>query len=127
MQRWQPRRATKLEILQFIESKRIIFIFDLVERFGYTYYTAVNRLSLRHKLSESRQSLNRKENREMAETYPYPVEGCDHAPFKTVQALQSHIRGSHPGGWGRKAQPRKSPSSRRTLPLLNWLRVSIWT
>jgi len=23
----------------------------------------------------------------MAETYPYPVEGCDHAPFKTVQAL----------------------------------------
>jgi len=42
----RPRRATKLEILQFIESKRIIFIFDLVERFGYTYYSAVNRLRL---------------------------------------------------------------------------------
>ena len=31
----------------------------------------------------------------MAETHPYPVEGCDHAPFKTFQALQSHIRSSH--------------------------------
>ncbi len=46
MQGWRPRRATKLEILQFIEGKRIIFIFDLVERFGYTYYSAVNRLRL---------------------------------------------------------------------------------
>jgi hypothetical protein len=27
----------------------------------------------------------------MAETYPCPVEGCDHAPFKTPQALGSHI------------------------------------
>jgi len=63
----------------------------------------------------------------MAETYPYPVEGCDHAPFKTFQALQSYIRSSHPGGWGRKAQPRKSPSLRSTSPLLNWLGVSIWT
>jgi hypothetical protein len=27
----------------------------------------------------------------MAETYPYPVEGYDHAPFKTPQALGSHI------------------------------------
>ena len=32
--------------MRFIESKRIIFIFDLVERFGYTYYSAVNRLRL---------------------------------------------------------------------------------
>jgi len=46
MKRWRRRRATKLEMLQFIESKRIIFIFDLVERFGYTYYSAVNRLRL---------------------------------------------------------------------------------
>ena len=30
----------------------------------------------------------------MAKTYPCPVEVCDHAPFKTVQALQSHIRSS---------------------------------
>jgi len=46
MKRRRPRRATKLEILQFIEGKRIIFIFDLVERFGYTYLSAVNRLRL---------------------------------------------------------------------------------
>jgi len=46
MGQWRSQRATKLEILQFIESKRIIFIFDLVEKFGYTYYSAVNRLRL---------------------------------------------------------------------------------
>ena len=46
MKRRRPRRATKLEILQFIEGRRIINIFDLVERFGYTYYSAVNRLML---------------------------------------------------------------------------------
>ena len=40
------RRATKLELLQFIEGKRIVFIFDLVERFGYTYLSAFNRLRL---------------------------------------------------------------------------------
>ena len=44
MKRRRPQRATKLELLQFIEGKRIVFIFDLVERFGYTYYSAVNRL-----------------------------------------------------------------------------------
>ena len=32
----------------------------------------------------------------MAETYPCPVEGCDHAPFKTPQALGSHISIVHP-------------------------------
>jgi len=46
MGQWRPRRATKVEILQFIEGKRIINIFDLVERFGNTYYSAVNRLRL---------------------------------------------------------------------------------
>jgi hypothetical protein len=33
----------------------------------------------------------RRGDEEMAETYPCPVEGCDHAPFKTPQALGSHI------------------------------------
>ena len=46
MRKWRPERATKLEILQFMEGKRVIFIFHLVERFGYTYYSAVNRLRL---------------------------------------------------------------------------------
>ena len=32
----------------------------------------------------------------MAETYPYPVDGCDHTPFKTPQALGSHISMVHP-------------------------------
>ncbi len=58
-----------------------------------------------------------------------PVSGCEDSEkeFKTEAALKSHIRNIHPIFWGRKAGPRKSPSSRRTLPLLNWLRVSIWT
>ena len=107
MKRRRPQRATKLEILQFIEGKRIIFIFDLVERFDHTYYSAVNRLSLRHKLSESRQSLNRKENREMAETYPYQVEGCGHAPFKTVQALATSEVATR--GLGKKGPAKEVP------------------
>jgi len=32
----------------------------------------------------------------MAELYECPVEGCDHSPFKTSQALNSHIRNTHP-------------------------------
>ena len=32
----------------------------------------------------------------MAELYECPVEGCDHSPFKTSQALNSHIRNVHP-------------------------------
>lgn len=32
----------------------------------------------------------------MAELITCPVEGCDHPPFKTPQALQSHIRNMHP-------------------------------
>ncbi|MBA7593441.1 hypothetical protein ES703_00361 [subsurface metagenome] len=32
----------------------------------------------------------------MTETHICPVEGCDHAPFKTSQALKSHIRNIHP-------------------------------
>ena len=46
MKRRCPQRASKLEILRFIEGRRIIFIFDLIERFGYTYYSAINRLRL---------------------------------------------------------------------------------
>jgi len=45
----------------------------------------------------------------MAETYPCPVEGCDHEPFKTPQALQSHIRYIHPDFMGEKAPAREVP------------------
>ena len=41
----------------------------------------------------------------MAELYECPVEGCDHSPFKTSQALNSHIRNVHPeyeGGGARE-------------------------
>ena len=41
--------------------------------------------------------------------YVCPVEGCDHPPFKTSQALQSHIRNMHPdfmeAGGGAKEVP----------------------
>jgi len=41
----------------------------------------------------------------MAELYECPVEGCGHSPFKTSQALNSHIRNVHPeyeGGGARQ-------------------------
>jgi len=45
----------------------------------------------------------------MAELYECPVERCDHPPFKTSQALNSHIRNVHPeyegGGKGAREVP----------------------
>ena len=41
----------------------------------------------------------------MPELHECPVEGCDHSPFKTSQALNSHIRNVHPeyeGGGARE-------------------------
>ena len=45
----------------------------------------------------------------MAETYQCPVEGCDHSPFKTFQALQSHIRNIHPDFLKEKGPAREAP------------------
>lgn len=45
----------------------------------------------------------------MAETYPCPVEGCDHEPFKTSQALASHIRSVHPEVPGHEGPAREVP------------------
>ena len=45
----------------------------------------------------------------MAKLYECPVEGCDHSPFKTSQALNSHIRNVHHeyegGGKGAREVP----------------------
>ena len=46
MRKWRPYRATKLEILTFFYLKRMVFIYMLVEEFGYTYSSAVYRLRL---------------------------------------------------------------------------------
>jgi len=43
----------------------------------------------------------------MAETYPYPVEGCDHAPFKTVQALATSEVATR--GLGKKGPAKEVP------------------
>ncbi|KKN30185.1 hypothetical protein LCGC14_0836620 [marine sediment metagenome] len=45
----------------------------------------------------------------MGETYLCTVEGCDHVPFKTPQALASHIRNVHPDFIGEKASAREVP------------------
>lgn len=45
----------------------------------------------------------------MAETYPCPVEGCEHESFKTPQALQSHIRYLHPDFMEEKGPAREVP------------------
>jgi len=45
----------------------------------------------------------------MAELYECPVEGCDHAPLKSLTGLKSHIRSVHPeyepGGEGAREVP----------------------
>jgi hypothetical protein len=38
-----------------------------------------------------------------------PVEGCDHPPFKTVQARESHIRSQHPESLGEQGSAREVP------------------
>jgi len=45
----------------------------------------------------------------MAETLTCPVEGCDHPPFKTPQALQSHIRNMHPDYLAKESSARQVP------------------
>ncbi len=49
----------------------------------------------------------------MAKTYPYPVEGCDHAPFKTVQALATSEVATRRAGEERPSQG--SPHRREGL------------
>jgi len=46
MRKWRPWRATKLEMLQFINIRRIVWIYQLVEHFGYSYGSARYRLAL---------------------------------------------------------------------------------
>jgi len=46
MRKWRPYRATKLEILEFFDIKSMVFIYLLVEEFGYTYLSAQKRLGL---------------------------------------------------------------------------------
>jgi len=36
MRKWRPYRATKLQILEFFYIKRMVFIYLLVDEFGYT-------------------------------------------------------------------------------------------
>jgi hypothetical protein len=54
-------------------------------------------------------TLKREEEANMTETFTCPVEGCDHPPFKTSQALQSHIRNIHPELVEEKGSAREVP------------------
>jgi len=45
----------------------------------------------------------------MKETYQCPAGGCDHPPFKTPQALRSHIRNIHPDFLEGKGPAREVP------------------
>ena len=42
---WQPIKARKLQVLEFIHDKEIVTAYDLMEQFGYTYSSARCRLS----------------------------------------------------------------------------------
>ena len=41
---WQPIKARKLQVLEFIHDREIVTAFDLMEQFGYTYNSARCRL-----------------------------------------------------------------------------------
>ena len=51
----------------------------------------------------------REEVVKMKETYQCPPGGFDHPPFKTPQALRSHIRSKHPELLGNKSAAREVP------------------
>jgi len=42
---WQPIKARKIEVLEFIDGNEIVTAYDLVNEFGYTYNSARCRLS----------------------------------------------------------------------------------
>jgi len=42
---WQPIKARKLDVLEFIHDREIVTAYDLMEQFGYTYSSARCRLS----------------------------------------------------------------------------------
>jgi hypothetical protein len=44
MQRWHPRRTTKIEVLELMAEKKIISWRDLTEYSGYPYHSAAARL-----------------------------------------------------------------------------------
>lgn len=46
---WRPYRSTKREVLSFFEEKEVIGIHSLIDRFGYTYKGAKQRIYLLHK------------------------------------------------------------------------------
>ena len=46
MRKWRPCRATKVELLEFIDRKGMVWIYQLEEYFGYGYQSALNRLHL---------------------------------------------------------------------------------
>ena len=60
----------------------------------------------------------------MAETYTCPVEECEHPRSRPSRLWRAISETYTQKGWRRKARPGKSPSLRRTSPLLNWLGVS---
>lgn len=42
---WQPIKAKKLQVLEFIYERQVVTAYDLIEQFGYTYSSARCRLS----------------------------------------------------------------------------------
>jgi len=36
--------ASKLQVLEFMSERRIVWIYEIEQKFGYTYYSAKNRL-----------------------------------------------------------------------------------
>lgn len=46
---WRPYKATKLDVLDFIHLKEAVTVYDLVDRFEYSYKGAKQRLWLLHR------------------------------------------------------------------------------
>ncbi len=46
---WRPYKATKIDVLDFMHMREIVTAYDLVDRFGYSYKGAKQRLWLLHR------------------------------------------------------------------------------
>ena len=46
---WRPYKAIKIDVLDFIHLKEVVTVYDLMDRFDYSYKGAKNRLYLLHR------------------------------------------------------------------------------
>ena len=46
---WHPYKASKREVLSFLEEREVVTVYSLMDRFGYSYNGAKGRIYVLHK------------------------------------------------------------------------------